>query len=110
ILKDQILIFSTTWAECVNHVQLLLERFQRAGQTVNPIKCALEKSETCHLGHIISDKQVKPKVGKVQAVLECPQPHTKVQVQSTLGLTGYYQKFIPHYASIVAPLTDLTKK
>ena len=31
-------------------------------------------------------------------------------VRSFLGMTVYYRKFIPQYASIAAPLTDLTRK
>ena len=37
-------------------------------------------------------------------------PGTKSQVRAFLGLTGYYRRFIPDYASVAAPLTDLTRK
>ena len=37
-------------------------------------------------------------------------PRTKKEVRSFLGLTGYYRDYIPHYAAVAVPLTDLTKK
>lgn len=47
---------------------------------------------------------------KVTKIKNAPQPKTKKQVRSFLGLTGFYRKFIPNYAQIASPLTDLTKK
>ena len=49
-----------------------------------------------------------PEQSKTEAVKSFPVPLTK-DVRSFLGLTGYYQKFIANYASLVAPLTDLTR-
>ena len=37
-------------------------------------------------------------------------PTNKKEVQTFLGLTGYYRKFIPQYASVSAPLSDLVRK
>lgn len=37
-------------------------------------------------------------------------PTTKTQVRSFLSLVGYYGKFIPDFASVSYPLTELTKK
>ena len=39
-----------------------------------------------------------------------PTPTNRKQLQSFLGLAGYYRKFIPHYAHISAVLSDLLKK
>ena len=34
----------------------------------------------------------------------------KKEVRSFWGLSGYYRDYIPHYAAVTVPLTDLTKK
>ena len=52
----------------------------------------------------------KPEVSKVDAVQKWATPQTKKQVRAFLGLTGYYRKFVPNYAAIATPLTDLTRK
>lgn len=41
---------------------------------------------------------------------EASAPKTKRQVRAFLGLTGYYREFIPDYAKISGPLTELTRK
>ena len=51
-----------------------------------------------------------PEAAKVRAVQTFDPPETKSGVRSFLGLTGYYRRFIPDYASIAVPLTDLTRK
>ena len=37
-------------------------------------------------------------------------PKTKCDVRAFLGITGYYRKFIPYYATIAVSLNNLTKK
>ncbi len=44
------------------------------------------------------------------AVKNMPLPQTKKDVRTFLGHMGYYRTFIPQYASIASPLTDLTRK
>ena len=63
-----------------------------------------------HLGHVVGSGVVCLKPSKVHGVLTFPIPATKTHVRAFLGLTDYYRRFIPNYASLAAPLTDLTKK
>ena len=53
---------------------------------------------------------MKPQEAKVKAIQDYPVPTTKKQIQSFLGSTGYYRKFIPRYSTVAACLSSLTKK
>src|SRR5260221_810073 len=53
---------------------------------------------------------IAPRDVKVKALLDMPRPTSRKQVQSLLGSTGYYQRYIPRYAQLVAPLTNLLRK
>jgi hypothetical protein len=53
---------------------------------------------------------IKPVQDKVASIKHFPIPKTRKNVRSFLGLIGFYRKFIPNFADITVPLTDLTKK
>ena len=107
---DDVIVFSSSWSEHLTHLEEVLRRIQLAGLTVKERKCQFAMQECEYLSHSVGSGKVRPVELKVQAIRSFEVPKTKTQVRSFLGLTGYYRKFIPQYASLAVPLTDLTRK
>ena len=64
----------------------------------------------CYLGHVVGCGVIQPQRDKIEAIRTCPQPQTKKDIRSFLGLAGWYRCFVPNFAIRAAPLTDLTRK
>lgn len=107
---DDLVVYGTTWQEHCGHIRQVLQRLREQGLTAKPSKCQFAMQQCVYLGHVVGSGQVRPETDKLQAVETFPIPTTKQQVRSFLGLTGYYRRFIPGYASIAVPLTDRTRK
>ena len=107
---DDMIIHSDSWAEHVRQVAAVLESLRQAGLTANPKKCAVGRREVQYLGYHLGGGQVRPQVDKTAAIAACPRPKTKKEVRRFLGLAGYYLRFIPNFAELTSPLTDLTRK
>lgn len=107
---DDVVIFSNTWTEHFQHLKQTLEKIQRAGLTLNVEKCSWAQREACYLGYLLGNGQLKPQVSKVEAIHRSPQPRTKNEVRSFSGLVGWYRRFIPEFASIATPLTNMLAK
>ena len=63
-----------------------------------------------YLGLIASEGEVRMDPVKVTGVTEWPTPRTKREVQSFLGFTNFYRRFIQGFSDHARALFDLTKK
>lgn len=110
VYLDDIIIFSTSLQEHLDSVRKILTKIREANLKIQLDKCEFMKRETEFLGHVITDKGVKPNPKKIEAVQKYPIPRTPTQIKAFLGLTGFYRKFIKDYAAIAKPLTACLKK
>jgi hypothetical protein len=73
-------------------------------------KCEFWLKEIKFLGHTISQDGVSVDPKKVQEVMNWKPPTTVRQIQSFLGLAGYYRRLIPDFPRIAKPMNELLKK
>ena len=107
---DDIIIPSNSIEQQCERLRTVLSRFRTHNLRVKASKCTFAADEVLFLGHIVSSKGVHTDPAKIKAVSELQEPKNVVQVITFLGLPGYYRRFIPRFATIAAPLVDLTKK
>jgi hypothetical protein len=101
---DDILVASRTKEEHDVHLRALLQRLSDHGMRISPSKCEFHKHELKFLGCHVSADGVRPPNDRVQALAGLPAPRDHKELRRILGMFGFYQRFIPRFADIVAPL------
>ena len=107
---DDVIVFGKTLTEHNDRLKTVLTRFRDNNLRVKLAKCVFASPQVTYLGHCISQQGVSPDPTKLTAVAKIPLPSNIKEVRTFLGLTGYYRRFIPNYATVAQPLTKLTSK
>jgi len=103
---DDIIVYSKTLEEHVEHIAAVLDALEKAGMTLAEGKCHFGYQDIKLLGHRISRLGLSTLEEKVQAILAIPYPETVKQAMVILGMFNYYRTFIDSFALIAAPLYD----
>ncbi|GBG70282.1 hypothetical protein CBR_g6409 [Chara braunii] len=107
IYLDDILVYSQSLDEHVEHLRTVLERLRQAKYKANRDKCEFARQELEYLGHYVTPQGIRPLAEKIEAIRVWPEPTNTTGVRSFMGLAGYYQCFITEYSRIAAPMTRL---
>ena len=73
-------------------------------------KCEFWLKKVPFLGHILSQDGISVDPSKVQEVMDWKALTLVHEVQSFLGIAGYYRRFIPDFSKIAKPMTRLLLK
>ncbi|KAL0147024.1 hypothetical protein M9458_057548, partial [Cirrhinus mrigala] len=108
VYLDDILIFSSSLQEHVQHVRRVLQRLLENGLFVKAEKCVFHAQSVPFLGYIISSEGVRMDPDKVKAVVDWPTPESRKALQRFLGFANFYRRFIRNFGQLATPLTALT--
>ena len=76
---------------------------------VEPSKCTWGTHPVPILGHVVTAGEgIKPDPSKVEAITKLGTPRTVAMLKNWLGMTGYLENIVPHYATLVAPLRKIS--
>ncbi len=94
VFIDDILIFSKTAEEHIEHVRIVMDILRQHSILIKMSKCSWGQTELPYLGHIVSKDGIKVDPKKTEAVASWPEPSNLNEIQQFLGLTNFFRKYI----------------
>ena len=107
IYIDDLIICSKSLIEHLKHLELILKRASQAQLKFKLSKCNFIRKRVKFLGHIASSNGIGPDPSKISCIENMKEPKNCKELQSFLGLTGYYRRFVKDYSLVAWPLTQL---
>ena len=110
VYMDNILIYATTPELLEKYTRRVLHKLWDHDLFLKAKKCEFNKEKVEYLGLVIEEGRVSTDPVKAKGFTDWPTPKCVKDVRSFLGFGNFYQKFIPKFSTLAAPLNDLLKK
>jgi hypothetical protein len=110
IYLDDIIIFSKSDEEHLQHLEQVFKKCRRYGISLNPKKSHFFMPEGNLLGHIISAGGIKIDPKRACSKQKIEIPRTKKVIQSFIVEINFLRHFVPNFVEILKPITNMLKK
>ncbi len=109
-IADDIIVYGKTREDHDANLEKCLQRLSDKGLRLNQSKCTFLNKTLDFFGQVFSEGGTKPDPKRVRDLREAPTPTSIHDVRSLLGMANYSSRYIANFATITAPLRELTKK
>ena len=104
VFMDDMLCFNKDIGSALQTIDMVLERFGKAGFLLNGEKCQFGVKTIKYLGFQISEKGWVPTEDKVKTITQLAVPTTVTELKSFLGGMNFFANSIPNLHAILKPL------
>jgi hypothetical protein len=101
---DNIVIFSDTFEDHVEHLRSIFGTLSEVGMTLSPDKCYIGYHSLQLLGHKVDRFSLSTLSEKVSVISSMEFPVHLKDLELFIGLSGYYMHFIARYTALIEPL------
>lgn len=108
VYLDDLLVYSNTESEHLEHLRVLFERLANYDVTLNGKKCHVLRKSFDYIGFTLTAQGIQPQAKKIQAINKIAVPRNKKELRSFLGMIDYYRDMIPNKSALCAPLKRFT--
>ena len=95
---NDILIYSKTEEEHKEHLKIVLQELQEHQLFAKFSKCDFFKDKIQYLCHVVTKERISVDPEKIKAIEDWLVPKDVTDVQSFMGITGYYRRFIEGFS------------
>jgi hypothetical protein len=106
-IMDDMIITGEADQEHLATLDKVLSRLDSHGMTLNKQKCEFFLPSVTYFGWLVDEQGRKPSPTKEEAIRKAPEPTTRLQLQSFLGLINYYRPSIVDMSMVAGPLNKL---
>ena len=107
---DDLIVFSSSWEDHVQHVRQVLTRLRTSRLTANLTKCKWGGTRMEFQGHLVGEGTMAIPQHRVEALAGYTRPTTQKGLRAFLGAIGFYRRYVQLLAEHTAVVSPVTTK
>jgi len=110
IYQDDFTVASKERKDHCKHLRKVFEKCRQYNISLNPKKSIFGLNKGRLLGHVVSKDGISIDPERIQAISNIPYPKNQDALRSFFGKINFVRRFIPNFAEIIKPMSNLLKK